>query len=292
MNLIVLMRAAGKTRHLDLAKPWLIAAFAAACLLLLGSVFWAGLSIGAASGARQALANPADTVRAQLQDRIDALALRIGSLDAQLLRINALGKRLAEMANIRSSEFDFDRDPPQGGDASEAGRGVSLGELGSSMARVEGLLDFRNAQLSVLERVLLRRKLTDEIVPSGKPVSEGYVSSGFGERMDPFNGEEAFHKGIDFAAPAGSDVLAVAAGIVTAAGPREGFGILVEVEHGDGFVTRYAHSSQALVRPGEVVQRGQRLAVVGSTGRSTGPHVHFEVLKNDKAVNPASFIGH
>lgn len=251
------------------------------------------VSIGAASGARQALANPADTVRAQLQDRIDALALRIGGLDAQLLRINALGKRLTEMANIRSREFDFDRDPPQGGgDASEAGRGVSLGEVGTSMARVESLLDFRNAQLTVLERLLLRRKLTDEIVPSGKPVSEGYISSGFGERMDPFNGEEAFHKGIDFAAPAGSDVLAVAAGIVTAAGARDGFGVMVEVEHGDGYVTRYAHNSQVLVKAGDVVQRGQRLAVVGSTGRSTGPHVHFEVLKNDKAVNPASFIGH
>jgi murein DD-endopeptidase MepM/ murein hydrolase activator NlpD len=122
-------------------------------------------------------------------------------------------------------------------------------------------------------------------------VAEGYVSSAFGERMDPFNGEEAFHKGIDFAASAGAKVLSVAAGVVTWSGMREGFGVLIEVAHGNGLVTRYAHNSRALVNVGDTVQRGQAIAVVGSTGRSTGPHVHFEVLKNSIAINPMNYIG-
>ena len=153
-------------------------------------------------------------------------------------------------------------------------------------------LDFRTAQFSALEYVLLGRQLSAEIRPSGKPVMSGYISSYFGERMDPFNGEEAFHKGLDFASEAGTDVLAVAQGVVTWAGPREGYGVLVEVNHGNGYVTRYAHNSRVLVAAGDTVERGQTIAVVGSTGRSTGPHVHFEVLKDGRQIDPMAFIGH
>jgi murein DD-endopeptidase MepM/ murein hydrolase activator NlpD len=292
MNLIVLMRLAGKTRHVNLSRPWVVVAASAALAGVLAGVFWAGLSFGAAGSLPWLKADSAREVRSRMQDRVDALALRIGSLDAQLLRLNALGKRLTDMANIRSSEFDFDKDPPQGGpDAGASGRGVSLDELGGVMNRVERMFDFRNVQLGALQGVLLRRELNDAIHPSGRPVGEGYMSSAFGERMDPFNGEEAFHKGVDFAAPAGTDVMAVADGVVTFAGARDGYGVLVEVQHGDGYVTRYGHNSQTLVAAGEVVQRGQALSRVGSTGRSTGPHVHFEVLKNGVAVNPAAFLG-
>jgi murein DD-endopeptidase MepM/ murein hydrolase activator NlpD len=159
------------------------------------------------------------------------------------------------------------------------------------MGRVERSIDFRGAQLNALQGVMRRRQITDDMRPTGRPVSEGYLSSRYGERMDPFNGEEAFHKGLDFAAPEGSDVLAVAAGVVTFAGRRDGYGELVEVQHGGGLVTRYGHNSQLLVNVGEVVQRGQALGKVGSTGRSTGPHVHFEVLRNGLAINPGSFVG-
>jgi murein DD-endopeptidase MepM/ murein hydrolase activator NlpD len=292
MNLIVLMRSAGRTRHIDLARPRAIAAIALAfCLTLIG-VFWAGLQAGSSGSVRWLMDDSAATVRSRVQDSVDALALRIGGLDAQVLRLNALGKRLTDLANIRSSEFDFDKDPPQGGPESDkAGRGVTLDELGGAMGRVERLIDFRNAQLHALQGVMLRRQITDDMRPTGRPVGEGYMSSRFGERMDPFNGEEAFHKGVDFAAPTGTDVIAVAAGVVTFAGRREGYGELVEVQHGDGLVTRYGHNSQVLVSVGEIVQRGQALAKVGSTGRSTGPHVHFEVLRNGSAINPASFVG-
>ena len=138
-------------------------------------------------------------------------------------------------------------------------------------------IDSRSAQFSSLESVILGRQLSAQVKPSGRPVREGYISSYFGERMDPFNGEEAMHKGVDFATDAGADVLAVAAGIVTWSGPREGYGNLIEINHGNGYTTRYAHNAETLVTVGDTVQRGQAVAVVGSTGRSTGPHVHFEV---------------
>ena len=197
------------------------------------------------------------------------------------------------MANLSSREFDFDHDPALGGsDSDSSGRGAQVPDLSAMINQFDRSLDFRTAQFSALEYVLLGRQLSAEIRPSGKPVMAGYISSYFGERMDPFNGEEAFHKGLDFASDAGADVLAVAQGVVTWAGPREGYGVLVEVNHGNGYVTRYAHNSRVSVAPGDTVQRGQAIAVVGSTGRSTGPHVHFEVLKDGRQIDPMAFIGH
>jgi len=217
--------------------------------------------------------------------------MRLGQFDAQLLRINQLGKRLTQMANLSSREFDFDHDPPQGGpESGSGGRSAEIPDLTQMIADFDRRLGYRTAQMNSLENVLLGRQLSAEILPSGRPVREGYISSVFGQRMDPFSGEEAFHKGIDFAADAGSDVLAVASGIVTWAGPREGYGMLVEVTHPNGYATRYAHNSKVSVSVGDTVERGQVLATVGSTGRSTGPHVHFEVLRNGVQIDPAGFI--
>jgi murein DD-endopeptidase MepM/ murein hydrolase activator NlpD len=301
MNLIFFNRLQGRARCLNLAHPLTLVASVAAVGLLVGGTFYAGMKIGAyqTNHQWQARIGPSyhqqqavsESLRQQLQDRIDALALKTGTLDANLMRLNALGKRLAEMAGIKSSEFDFDRDPPQGGpESGTAGRGVELAVVDTQLTGLQRNIDFRTAQLSALEKVLLGRQLSEEILPTGRPVTAGYISSGFGERMDPFDGEEAFHKGVDFAAAAGSDVSAVATGIVTWAGLRNGYGMLVEISHGNGLVTRYAHNAKVLVNVGETVQRGQAVAIVGSTGRSTGPHVHFEVLKNNVAVNPVSFI--
>jgi murein DD-endopeptidase MepM/ murein hydrolase activator NlpD len=171
------------------------------------------------------------------------------------------------------------------------GRGAVVPDLSAMIDQFDRNLDFRSTQFSALESVLLGRQLSAEIRPTGRPVMAGYISSYFGERMDPFNGEEAFHKGVDFAGDSGADVLAVAQGVVTWAGQREGYGVLVEVNHGNGYITRYAHTSRALVTAGDTVQRGQAVAVVGSTGRSTGPHVHFEVLKDGRQIDPMAFIG-
>jgi len=292
MNVIFFSRRVGKARHLNLAHPVTLGLVALAAVGLLVGSFALGLNIGQqrhdGSGGRAEIA----ALRQQLQDRVDGLALRTGQLSAQLLRLNALGKRLAEMAKINSREFDFDHDPPQGGPESEGGgRSAQLPELASMLDDMEQRIGLRGAQLSALENVILGRQLSAEIRPTGRPVAQGYISSSYGERMDPFDGEEAFHKGVDFAADAGADVLAVATGIVTWAGPRSGYGVLVEVSHGNGYVTRYAHNSRVLVKVGDTVERGQAIAAVGSTGRSTGPHVHFEVLRNGAQIDPAAFVG-
>ena len=292
MNVIFFSRRVGKARHLNLAHPVTLGLVAVCGVGLLVSAFLLGINLGerrhtGANGRAEVVA-----LQSQLQDRVDGLALRTGQLNAQLLRLNALGKRLTQLANINSHEFDFDHDPPQGGPEGEGeGHGVDLADVGSLLDRLQQRIELRGAQLGALENVILGRQLSADIRPTGRPVTEGYISSAFGERMDPFDGEEAFHRGVDFAADAGSAVLAVATGIVTWSGPRAGYGVLVEVSHGNGYVTRYGHTSRVLVKVGETVERGEAIAEVGSTGRSTGPHVHFEVLRNGAQINPAAFVG-
>jgi murein DD-endopeptidase MepM/ murein hydrolase activator NlpD len=303
MNVIFFPRGIGKARHFNLSHPLTLSLLTIAALALLVTIFAIGLQIGERSMARLALLHPGAAVlaqqaevaslKSQLQDRVDALAMRLGVMNAHVIRLNALGKRLTQMAHINSREFDFDDDPPQGGSESDGvGRGAQVPDLTSMIDNLGRRIDSRSGQFSALESVILGRQLSLEIKPSGRPVREGYISSYFGERMDPFNGEDAFHKGVDFASDRGADVLAVASGIVTWAGPREGYGNLVELNHGNGFVTRYAHAARTLVTVGDEVERGQAVAVVGSTGRSTGPHVHFEVLKDGRQIDPMAFVGH
>lgn len=300
MNIIFFSRRQGTARHLNLSHPWVLSVVTALGLGVLAAVFVLGMRVGQHN---MLSLNPAATLRAQqtqvaslkaqLQDKVDALAMRLGVMNAHLIRLNALGKRLTQMANINSREFDFDHDPPVGGsEADGVGHGAQVLDVASMVDDLNQRVDIRTAQFSELENVLMGRQLSAYIMPSGRPVREGYISSYFGERMDPFNGEEAFHRGIDFASEAGTDVLAVAAGIVTFAGPREGYGYLVEINHGNGYVTRYGHAARTLVTVGDEVERGQAVAIVGSTGRSTGPHVHFEVVKDGHQINPMSFVGH
>jgi murein DD-endopeptidase MepM/ murein hydrolase activator NlpD len=302
MNVIFFSRREGKARHLNLAHPLALSGVTLLALGLFAGTFTLGLRMGERTTAHDMLLHPSEALRAeeqqvaslksQLQDKVDALSMRLGVINAHVIRLNALGKRLTQMANISSHEFDFDNDPPQGGSESDGiGRGAQLPTVVSMIDDLSRRVDTRSAQLSALENVTLGRQLSAEIKPSGRPVREGYISSYFGERMDPFNGEEAFHKGIDFASDAGQDVLAVASGIVTWSGPREGYGNLVEINHGNGYVTRYAHAARTLVAVGAEVERGQAVAVVGSTGRSTGPHVHFEVLRDGRQIDPMAYVG-
>jgi murein DD-endopeptidase MepM/ murein hydrolase activator NlpD len=207
-----------------------------------------------------------------------------------VIRLDALGKRLTEMADIDSREFNFDRDPPSGGPEGE-GTSAQIPDLSAMLGQLEQRVDLRESQLSALENLILARELRQEIHPEGRPVANGFISSYFGERSDPFDGREAFHKGVDFAGSPGSAVTAVGAGVVTWAGERSGYGKLVEINHGDGFVTRYAHNERTLVTVGQTVKRGEPVAHMGSTGRSTGPHVHFEVLRNGRQVDPLSYVG-
>ena len=303
MNVMILFsRSIGKARHLNLSHPVTLSLVTVAALAILVTIFALGLQIGERSMARMTLLNPGAALRAQqaevaalksqLQDRVDALAMRLGVMNAHVIRLNALGKRLTEMAHINSREFNFDEDPPQGGsDSDGVGHGARVPDLTLMIDDLGRRIDSRSGQFAALENVILGRQLSLEIKPSGRPVREGYISSYFGERMDPFNGEDAFHKGVDFASDAGADVLSVASGIVTWSGPREGYGNLVEINHGNGYITRYGHAARTLVTVGDEVERGQAVAVVGSTGRSTGPHLHFEVLKDGRQIDPMAFVG-
>jgi murein DD-endopeptidase MepM/ murein hydrolase activator NlpD len=303
MNVIFLSKREGKARQLDLARPLTLTVLAAAVLLFLGSAFALGLQLGRGRHERVVLS---DTVRfgtllteqkqqitdlkQQLQLRVDAMAMRLGEMNAHVIRLDALGRRLTEMADIDSREFNFDRDPASGGPEGE-GTSAQIPDLSAMLAQLEQRVDLRESQLSALENLILARELRQEIHPEGRPVANGFISSYFGERSDPFDGREAFHKGVDFAGSQGSSVTAVGAGVVTWAGERSGYGRLVEINHGDGFVTRYAHNERTLVTVGQTVKRGEPVALMGSTGRSTGPHVHFEVLRNGRQVDPLSYVG-
>jgi len=231
-------------------------------------------------------------LKQHVRERTEALAIRLAKLDAHIVRIDELGKRLAEMAHINRSEFNFDEEPAVGGpEGDDVGAGPRVPDLTDSIDQLEQRIELRDAQLAALENVLLKRNLDAAVHPEGRPVVNGFISSYFGDRTDPFTGRDEFHKGVDFAGSSGAPVVAVAAGVVTWAGPRSGFGNLVEVNHGKGYVTRYGHNERVLVSVGQTVTRGQQIALMGSTGRSTGPHVHFEVLQNGRQVNPVKFIG-
>ena len=303
MNVILLSRRDGKARQFNLARPVTLAILVSAVVAVVGGAFTLGLQLG--KGVHRELALAETTrfagvlaqqkqeiagLKQQLQLRVDAMAMRIGEVNAHVIRLDALGKRLTEMADIDSREFDFDRDPPSGGPEGE-GVSAQIPDLSSMLAQLEQRADLRESQLAALENVILTRELKEEIHPEGRPVSSGYISSYFGERADPFDGLEKFHKGVDFAGTIGSDVVAVAAGVVTWAGERSGYGKLIEINHGDGYATRYAHNERTLVAVGQTVKRGEPIALMGSTGHSTGPHVHFEVLHNGRQVDPLSFIG-
>lgn len=227
------------------------------------------------------------------EENIDALALRLGKLQAHVMRLDALGQRLTDMAKLDKGEFDFDSPPAQGGPDTSKDEQASSMDVPDFMKALDSLttqLDDRDRQLAVLEEMMMNRTLDKEVVPAGRPITRGWLSSYFGNRTDPFTGRRAHHDGIDFAGKLGSDVVAVAAGVVTYAGKRYGYGNLVEINHGKGYATRYGHNSKILVKVGDMVKKGQVISKMGSTGRSTGPHVHFEVLYNGHAVNPIKYI--
>lgn len=230
-------------------------------------------------------------IRRDAQRDLDALAIKLGQLQAQSIRLNALGERLTQVGKLDGSEFDFDEDPGRGGPEA-AGDDAAFAlpaSLGKSIDDLSGQFDSQQVQLEALRDMLMDRSIESSLRPAGMPVN-GYISSYFGGRPDPFSGHSARHTGIDIAAPKGAPVTAVAEGMVTFAGQRNGYGNVVEIDHGNGYVTRYAHNSALSVHPGERVRIGDTIARAGSTGRSTGPHVHFEVWYHDRVVNPLAYV--
>ncbi|WP_165667252.1 M23 family metallopeptidase [Metapseudomonas otitidis] len=300
MHIIFLSRDRGAARSLSLDVRWLLLGG----LLSFGLALGTGVALGAWMNASEAvsadprLADALDAQRSEMtqaredaQRQLDAFAAHIAELQARLTRLDALGERVAELAELDASEFDFSLSVGQGGpeDALDA-PAYQPPPFMEVLDQLGERLHSREQQLEVLEQLLGERRLNDATSPAGRPVRQGYVSSPFGVRSDPLTGRLSYHKGVDFAAKAGSDVLAVGAGVVTWSGRKSGYGNLVEISHADGYRTLYAHNQRNLVDVGDLVQRGQAIAKVGSSGRSTGAHVHFEVTRDGEVVNPALYI--
>lgn len=230
-------------------------------------------------------------IKEDAERELEALALRLASMQARLLRLDALGERVTSIANLDTGEFDFSSEVPQGGPAMDTADGYSSVALEDAVSRLERQLEDRQQQLEILEGLMAERESLSDGFLAGRPLERGWIASRFGQRPDPITGRPAFHGGIDFTTgSAGADIKTVAGGVVTWSGPRSGYGLMVEVNHGNGYATRYAHAEKLFVEVGEVVKKGQNIALVGSTGRSTGPHVHFEVYKNGRVVDPAAYI--
>ena len=231
-------------------------------------------------------------VRENVQQQIDALTLRLGRIQGSLLRLDALGQRFVESGMVTSDEFNFDQPAAVGGpeEGILPADSFSAPELTEMIDQIEMQIEDREKQLRLLDKVASRQKLEDELYVQGRPITWGWLSSKYGYRSDPFTGKRTWHAGVDLAGKDGSDIIAVAGGVVTYADERYGYGNLVEIDHGDGLVTRYAHAKAIKVQVGNVVQKGQGIALMGSTGRSTGPHVHFEVIRNGKPENPEKYI--
>ena len=229
--------------------------------------------------------------RRTAEENLNALAMRLGEMQARVIRLDALGQRLTRMAGLEEGEFNFDAAPAQGGPEQVADSDpVAVEDFMARMDRLAQQMEDRGQQLAVLEEMMINRKLQDEVFPAGRPIDGGWISSRFGQRTDPFSGKPEHHDGVDFAGRAGTDVNAVASGVVTWAGDRWGYGRLVEINHGNGYVTRYGHNQDILVEVGQTVKKGDAVAHMGSTGRSTGPHVHFEVLRDGRRVDPKKYI--
>lgn len=244
-------------------------------------------------------------LRQQSEMMIDALTVRLAMQQARLARIEAMGERVTDITGLSDGEFDFNQPVALGGpftnetgsrQADDTVPGVhgfsgGMDDLIESVAQLESRVDDRQQQLGILELVLDGRKINLETRPTGRPMERAWMTSNFGYRPDPFTGRRAFHRGVDFAnGRTGAPIVSVAAGVVIWSGPRTSYGLMVEIDHGNGYKTRYAHAEKLLVKVGDVVMKGQQIGQVGSTGRSTGPHLHFEVHKDGRAVDPTGYV--
>lgn len=297
MNVIIVSKYLRAPKKLVLTDRRTQLWCAGALLGIFAAVFSLGLyaSSGAAEYEAQQLRGELQQQKAALADarqgaqrELNALAARMGELQAQANRLNALGERLTRIGNLDDGEFDFSEPVGMGGP--EAAAPIADSALTADLDALEARYAQSGRQLDVLESLLFNRDLERNQVPSRKPVEIGYISSGFGGRSDPFSGGRQYHKGLDFSSRAGSDVLAVAEGVVSFAGVRRGYGNVVEIDHGNGYSTLYAHSARNLVHKGDLVRVGQAIGKVGSTGRSTGAHVHLEVHLNGRVVNPRQYL--
>ena len=294
MNIIFLGKFHGKPVRWQMGLVASSVTFSGFLSLMAVAGYWWGMSSGQLNqlaDVEKELAQQKSMIamaRANAQSELDALAARLGLMQAHVTRLDALGERLVRISKLDSKEFNFKHAPAFGGPR-EAENGISV-EFENVLGDLSDQLDSREQQLAILENVLMTKQIRQETRPSGRPITKGWTSSYYGKRTDPFSGKLEMHKGMDFAGREGSEIIAVSSGVVTWAASRYGYGNLIEINHGHGYTTRYGHNAKILVNVGDVVEKGQAISLMGSTGRSTGPHVHYEVLLNDRQIDPLSFV--
>jgi len=301
VNVILVSNSLAKTRSLTL-NGWQIS-FAG--VFVLGLMLVAAFTLqyalvrfapeGLSDGMRTFLSKiqSAEQQRQQsyLHSSLDAMAARVGQMHAQIQRLDALGTRLAKLTGMKPEEFQFDKLPAQGGPlVTSPMQEMSVTSLDSYLNKLTNAVNDRSDKLMALETMLLQNLLNSKMLPSIPPIDAGFYSSNFGWRLDPFTGENAMHEGVDYMVPAGTAIHASAGGVVAFSDSHPQYGNMVEIDHGNEIITRYAHASRLLVKVGQVVRRGEKIAEVGSTGRSTGSHLHFEVRYKGTAQNPVRFL--
>lgn len=304
MKVILINRKHGGSRSVELGR-WSRALLSLCCLGLPLGMVAGGYMLGQENEANSMRGVALDGLQDELEQqqkqlaelqiqaerKMQAMTLSLAQLQARMTRLDALGQHLTAMADLEEGEFDFSQPPAIGGPiGAEFNVEYDTADLSAELGLFQAQLSDREQQLEILESLLANRKLEEQSWLSGRPVEKGWISSHYGKRNDPFTGKPSFHHGIDFAGKEGANVVAVASGVVTYTGSKSGYGEMVEISHGDGFVTRYSHNKESLVKPGDVVRKGEAIALMGSTGRSTGAHVHYEVYKHGRSVDPSSYV--
>jgi len=302
VQIILISNRLAKARTLTFSARHVLASAGAALLVLAvltAGLYW--LTLRLATEIRiplvhelvlAAVRGEAERSREFVQQNLNAMAVRIGEMQAQLARLDALGERVSALAGIRPQEFRFSESPGMGGAQSTVipPQDLTLGQLSDKVASLARQVESRSDMLGLLEAQLFEQTVKKKALPTMLPVNAPFNASGFGWRIDPFTGQQAIHEGIDFITDVGTPVVAAAGGVVQFAGFHPQYGLMVDIDHGNELVTRYAHLSRIAVKEGDIVQRGRRIAASGNTGRSTGPHLHFEVRFRGTPQNPARFL--
>jgi murein DD-endopeptidase MepM/ murein hydrolase activator NlpD len=300
LNIILVSDSLAKSRHVSLSQSQVF--------LIAGGILFAGFLLAMATYVVTMkfavdLRNPylksllvalhqdeLKRTEAEMKENLGSLAVKVGELQARIMRLDAFGERLAKAAGVKREEFRFDEKPGQGGPAPMGGRDLSMTEFQQMLGEISRTLDDRSDKMGVLDSLLMDDRLARKTVPTTMPIATGYYSSNYGYRVDPITGKSTFHTGVDLIAPPGTPVLSAAGGVVSASGFIPEYGLIVDIDHDNGLTSRYAHLSKSLVKVGDVVLKGQPVAQVGSTGRSTGPHLHFEVREKGIPLNPNKFL--
>jgi murein DD-endopeptidase MepM/ murein hydrolase activator NlpD len=222
-----------------------------------------------------------------MRENLDVMAKKLGEMQAKVMQLESLGERVSGLAGVTANDIKVA--PGRGGVLVE-GRSLSMEELQSTLADLDRVTDRRTDLMTVLESKLFEQKIRNMMVPTQQPVAAGNLGSAFGWRIDPFNGHSALHTGLDFQAETGTAILAAAAGVVVTQEYHAGYGNMLEIDHGNDLITRYAHASAVFVKKGDLIKRGKKVAAVGTTGRSTGAHLHFEVLVQGVPQDPQKFL--